>query len=137
MKILGLLTGGICGLFCLGIFTKRTNGPGALMGVIVSAVLIWIIKEKSAVVGDVRSHAGLIAVELVKDKATKELFPDRAAVAGVVNKVGRENGVLFACSTWYGDILWMMVSLTMTNDELAMVVNAVDKAVAAVEKQFA
>ncbi len=94
------------------------------------------IQKKSAVVGDVRANAGLIAVELVKDKATKELFPDRAAVAGVVNKVGRENGVLFACSTWYGDILWLMVSLTMTNDEIGMIVNAVDKAAAAVEKQF-
>jgi adenosylmethionine-8-amino-7-oxononanoate aminotransferase len=94
------------------------------------------IQKKSAVVGDVRANAGLIAVELVKDRATKELFPDRAAVAGVINKVGRENGVLFNCSTWYGDILWMMVSLTMSNDELGMIVGALDKAVAAVEKQF-
>jgi 4-aminobutyrate aminotransferase/(S)-3-amino-2-methylpropionate transaminase len=95
------------------------------------------IQKKSSVVGDVRANAGLIAVELVKDRATKELFPDRAAVAGVIGKVGRENGVLFNCSTWYGDILWMMVSLTMSNDELGMIVNALDKAVAAVEKQFA
>jgi len=95
------------------------------------------IKKKSAIVGDVRADAGLIAVELVKDKATKALFPDRAAVAGVVGKMGRENGVLFNCSTWYGDIIWMLVSLTMTNDELGMIVSALDKAVAAVEKQFA
>jgi len=109
----------------------RAKEIGDIMGRELSA-----IKDKSAVVGDVRTNAGLIAVELVKNKATKGLFPDRAAVAGVVGKVGRENGVLFACSTWYGDILWMMVSLTMTNDELGMVVNAVDKAAAAVEKQF-
>ena len=110
----------------------RAREIGEIMGKELEA-----IKDKSAVVGDVRSNAGLIAVELVKDKATKELFSDRAAVAGLIGKVSRENGVLLSCSTWYGDILWLMVSLTMTNDELGMVVNAVDKAVAAVEKQFA
>jgi len=94
------------------------------------------IKEKSAVVGDVRANGALIAVELVKDKATKELFPDRVAVAGLVNKVGRENGVLFNTSTWYGDIIWLLVSLIMTDQELGIIVNAVDKATAAVEKQF-
>jgi len=94
------------------------------------------IRDKSAIVGDVRVNGALIAVELVRDKTTKELFPDRAAVAGVVGKVGRENGVLFSCSTWYGDIVWLLVSLTMTNDELGMIVSALDKAVAAVEKQF-
>jgi hypothetical protein len=30
----------------------------------------------------------------------------------------------------------LLVSLTMTNDELGMIVSALDKAVAAVEKQF-
>ncbi len=94
------------------------------------------IKEKSAVIGDVRTNGALIGVELVKDKASKALFPDRAAVAALVNKTGRENGVLFNTSTWYGDIIWMLVSLTMSDEELGMVVNAVEKAAAAVEKQF-
>jgi adenosylmethionine-8-amino-7-oxononanoate aminotransferase len=94
------------------------------------------IGDKSAVVGDVRANAGLVAVELVKDKKTKEIFTDRVAVANLVNKIGRENGVLFNTSTWYGDIIWLMVALTMTNEELDLVFNAVDKAVAAVEKQF-
>ena len=57
-------------------------------------------------------------------------------MANLVNKIGRENGVLFNTSTWYGDIIWLMVALTMTNEELDLVFNAVDKAVAAVEKQF-
>ena len=94
------------------------------------------IKDKSPVVGDVRVSGALVAVELVKDKATKEMFPDCAAVANLVTKVGRDNGVLFNCSSWYGDVLWLLVALTMTDDELGMVFNAVDKVVAAVEKQF-
>ncbi len=94
------------------------------------------IKDKSAVVGDVRVSGALIGVELVKDKATKEIFADRAAVANLVNKVGRDNGVLFSCSTWYGDIIWLLVALTTTDEELDIIFNAVKKAVAAVEKQF-
>lgn len=94
------------------------------------------IKDKSAVVGDVRVNGALIGVELVKDKATKEIFADRAAVANLVNKVGRDNGVLFSCSTWYGDIIWLLVALTTTDEELDIIFNAVKKAVAAVEKQF-
>ena len=94
------------------------------------------IKDKSAVVGDVRVNGALVGVELVKDKKTKEIFADRIAVANLVNRVGREDGVLFNTSTWYGDIIWLLVALTMTNEELDMIFNAVDKAVAAVEKQF-
>jgi len=94
------------------------------------------IKDKSPVVGDVRVNGALVGIEFVKDKKTKEIFADRAAVASLVNKIGRENGVLFNTSTWYGDIIWLLVALTMTNDELSMVFNAIDKAVVEVEKQF-
>ncbi len=94
------------------------------------------IKDRSPVVGDVRVNGVLAAVELVKDKATKEIFPDRTAVANLVNKVGRENGVLLACSPWYGDIIMLIIQLTMTDEELGMVFDAIDKAVAAVAKQY-
>ena len=94
------------------------------------------IKDKSPVVGDVRASGALVGVELVKDKATKEMFADRLAVANLVNKVGRDNGVLFNCSAWYGDIIWLLVALTMADEELILVFNAIDKAVAEVEKQF-
>ena len=94
------------------------------------------IKDKSPVVGDVRVSGALVGMELVKDKATKEMFADRLAVANLVTKVGRDNGVLFNCSTWYGDIIWLLVALTMADEELILVFNAIDKAVAEVEKQF-
>ena len=37
MKILGLFGGAMCGLFCLGIFTTRTNGIGAIIGALAGA----------------------------------------------------------------------------------------------------
>lgn len=40
-KVLGLITGGLGGMFLLGIFTKRANAAGTLSGVIISAIAVW------------------------------------------------------------------------------------------------
>jgi len=92
--------------------------------------------DRSPIIGDVRVNGVLAGIELVKDKRTRECFSDRPAVASLVSEVGRENGVLLACSPWYGDIIVLMIPLTMTNDELSIAFHAVEKAVEAVEKQF-
>lgn len=43
LRIIGLLGGGLAGLFVLGIFTRRANGSGALIGAVLSALLLaWI-----------------------------------------------------------------------------------------------
>jgi len=44
MKILGLVMGGLTGLFALGIFTRKANGVGALVGAITSAGLLWTVQ---------------------------------------------------------------------------------------------
>jgi len=94
------------------------------------------LKDKSPVVGDVRVNGVMAGVELVKDKAAKETFANNVEVAGLVGKVGRDNGVLLTCSPWYGDIILLYLQLTMTDEELSMTFNAVNKAVVEVEKQF-
>jgi Na+/proline symporter len=45
MKILGLLGGAMCGLFCLGIFTTRANGYGAVIGAMCGAAGLYWIQE--------------------------------------------------------------------------------------------
>jgi SSS family transporter len=45
MKILGLFGGSMCGLFCLGIFTKRANGPGAIIGALAGAVGVFFVQR--------------------------------------------------------------------------------------------
>ena len=42
-KFLGLFTGGLGGMFLLGMLTKKANGTGTLMGLVVSALLICYI----------------------------------------------------------------------------------------------
>jgi SSS family transporter len=45
MKILGLFGGSMCGLFCLGIFTKRANGPGAIIGALAGAAGVFLVER--------------------------------------------------------------------------------------------
>jgi len=45
MKILGLFGGSMCGLFCLGIFTKRANGPGAIIGALAGAAGVFFVQQ--------------------------------------------------------------------------------------------
>ena len=45
MKILGLFGGSMCGLFCLGIFTKRASGPGAIVGALAGAAGLLLVQQ--------------------------------------------------------------------------------------------
>lgn len=42
-RYLGLFTGGLGGMFLLGMLTKRANATGTLLGLVASAILIWYI----------------------------------------------------------------------------------------------
>lgn len=44
ISILGLFSSGLGGLFALGIFTRRSNGIGAFIGAITSAICLVFIK---------------------------------------------------------------------------------------------
>jgi Na+/proline symporter len=43
--IVGLFTGGLGGIFILGIFVKKANGTGAIAGLLISGVFQFLIKE--------------------------------------------------------------------------------------------
>jgi hypothetical protein len=42
------LSGGLGGLFALGIFTRRANGVGALVGLIASALILYWVKTHTS-----------------------------------------------------------------------------------------
>ncbi len=44
-KVLGLFTGGLGGVFLLGILFKRANGKGAVIGIIGSGVVQWAVAQ--------------------------------------------------------------------------------------------
>lgn len=45
LKFLGLVGGGLAGIFVLGTFTKRANGVGALAGAVVSALVMFYVRQ--------------------------------------------------------------------------------------------
>lgn len=49
MMILGLFGGSMCGLFCLGIFTTRANGPGAVIGALAGAAGLFMVQRHTNV----------------------------------------------------------------------------------------
>lgn len=59
--IVGLFVGGLGGIFFLGMFTKKANGIGALLGLLSSAVIQFLIKEYSSLNFLLYSASGLIS----------------------------------------------------------------------------
>jgi Na+/proline symporter len=49
LQSLGLFGGGLAGIFALGIFTRRANAPGALLGFFISAFVLYLVQRHTAV----------------------------------------------------------------------------------------
>lgn len=49
LKIVGLITGGLGGVFMLGIISKRANGAGAIIGLLLSAIVQYWVASTQAV----------------------------------------------------------------------------------------
>ena len=45
ISVIGLFGGSLGGLFLLGMFTRRANGPGAVVGALVGAVVLYLVKS--------------------------------------------------------------------------------------------
>lgn len=48
-KFLGLFTGGLGGMFLLGMLTKRANAKGTLIGLVVSAAILWYVSVYTSI----------------------------------------------------------------------------------------
>src|SRR5690606_7696830 len=48
-EVLGIVAGSLAGVFILGIFTKRANSYGALMGIIISVFVVFIMKNNTGI----------------------------------------------------------------------------------------
>ena len=74
MKILGLMGGAMCGLFCLGIFTTRANGRGAVIGAICGAGGLYWVQEYTNVHLLLYATVGIVLC-VVTGYAASWLFP--------------------------------------------------------------
>jgi len=65
IMILGLLGGGLGGLFVLGIFTRRANGNGAIMGLLASGVVQYIVKTHTELHSFMFASTGMVSCVVI------------------------------------------------------------------------
>jgi 4-aminobutyrate aminotransferase len=85
------------------------------------------LKEKYAVIGDVRGMGLMQALELVKDRETKE--PDPQSVLKVFEET-KKQGVLIGKGGLYGNVIRTGMMLNSTKDHVDQLINAFDAAFA-------
>jgi len=83
------------------------------------------LKAKYPVIGDVRGMGLMQAIELVKDRETKE--PDPQSVLKVFEET-RRRGVLIGKGGLYGNVIRTGVMLNATKDTIDELITALDAA---------
>jgi len=83
------------------------------------------MQERFAIIGDVRGLGAMRAIELVKDRETKE--PARDETASIIKEAMR-HGVIFAKAGLYGNVIRMLIPLVLTDEELARGLDALEGA---------
>lgn len=81
--------------------------------------------EKFDLIGDVRGRGAMIAIELVKDRTTKE--PDPEATAALANACHQEGLLVLTCGT-YGNVLRFLPPLVIGDDLLTEGLDIIEQA---------
>ena len=87
------------------------------------------LKDKHAIIGDVRGHGLFIAAELVKDRSSKEGAVEECT--RVVNEM-KERGVLLGKIGMYNNILKMRPPLPFSRDNADQLLSTLDDVLAAI-----
>jgi len=75
----------------------------------------YAMQEKFSIIGDVRGLGAMVAIELVKDRATKEPAPKETAL---VRKKCYENGLITIQAGIHHNVIRILVPLVITDEEL-------------------
>lgn len=90
---------------------------------------LFALSEKYDIIGDIRGRGAMIAIELVKDRATKE--PDPQATAALAKACHQAGLVVLTCGT-YGNVLRFLPPLVIGEDLLNEGLDIVEQAFSAV-----
>jgi 4-aminobutyrate aminotransferase/(S)-3-amino-2-methylpropionate transaminase len=85
--------------------------------------------DRHRIIGDVRGVGAMNALELVKDRATRQPAKDEA---GAVLKYCYEHGLLTITAGTYGNVLRTLMPLTISDEELEEGLDILESALAAV-----
>lgn len=80
-------------------------------------------------VGDIRQWGFMVGIELVEDKATLKAYPSASRVGHQVIREARKRGVIIRP---LGDVIVLMPPLTISDDELKTLLDAVHESIRAV-----
>lgn len=85
------------------------------------------MKKKYTIIGDIRGLGAMLGMELVKDPVAKE--PAKKECSAVVQECLR-NGLIMPSAGIYGNVLRMLVTLVITDDQLNEGLDVLDTALA-------
>ena len=85
------------------------------------------MKEKFSLIGDVRGRGGMVAVELVKDRITKEAAKDET---NAIQEECMKNGLVFLNCGIRGNCIRFLVPLVITDDQLVSGLDVLENAFA-------
>jgi len=88
------------------------------------------LAKKHSLIGDIRGKGLFLAVELVRDRATKE--PATVAAAEILEQM-RESGVLLAITGQHDNVLKMRPPLVFTTEHADIALDALDQALSRIE----
>src|SRR5688572_25496844 len=83
MQLIGLTGGALAGLFALGIFTRRANGPGALVGAVAGVIVLYVVQRHTRVSFFLYGGTGIVATFVVGYLASLMLPAARKPLAGL------------------------------------------------------
>ncbi|MCW2306351.1 aspartate aminotransferase family protein [Rhodobium gokarnense] len=90
------------------------------------------LKQRYEVIGDVRGRGFMMAIELVKDRQTREPAPEATAK---VFEATRDNGLVMSKSGNFKNILRMVPPLCLSMDDVEPVAEALDRSFSGVAAQ--
>jgi 4-aminobutyrate aminotransferase/(S)-3-amino-2-methylpropionate transaminase len=90
------------------------------------------MKESYEIIGDVRGVGAMMAIELVKDRETKE--PATQQTKAIIQKALKD-GVILAGAGLYGNVIRLLLPLVITNEQLKNGLDILENAIASVAEQ--
>lgn len=88
------------------------------------------MKEKHMIVGDVRGIGAMVAMELVKDRGSKEPATEET---GKIVQYCVQNGVFIPTAGINKNVLRMLVSLVITDEQLEEALNVIEEGITTIE----
>jgi 4-aminobutyrate aminotransferase / (S)-3-amino-2-methylpropionate transaminase / 5-aminovalerate transaminase len=82
------------------------------------------MQEKYPIIGDVRGQGAMLAMEMVKDRVTKEPLPVKDIVAYAVNK-----GLILLSAGIYSNVIRVLMPLVITDEQLEEGLSILEEAV--------